>query len=430
MVRQRLSASLERLFPERRLFIRSGDHTRFVRVTPAMQGMTWAATGAFLAWSATATAVLLLDSIGAGNVRSQAARDRMVYEDRLNAAADERDRRAAEAVAAQERFTAALDQVATLQGELLTSEERARELAIGLDAVQAALSRTIREREAARDEVAVLTTQKSAATGEVEAIAAMLDFASAALAETTADRDRLAGEAEQATRLAEELDLALRMAEDRNSEIFQQLEDALTISVEPLDEMFQTAGLDLETLRDTVRDGSDPAGALVPIQLSTMGAPKHADESLRANRILDRLDELNLYRVVVDRVPLAMPLRDAFRYTSGFGPRWGRRHEGVDMAGPIGTPVYATAEGEVTFAGWMSGYGRVVKVRHEFGYETLYPHLNAIRAEVGQRVSRGDRVGDLGNSGRSTGPHLHYEVRLNGEPVNPMPYIAAGQELL
>ncbi|MBP1807033.1 murein DD-endopeptidase MepM/ murein hydrolase activator NlpD [Rubellimicrobium aerolatum] len=421
---------MERLFPERRLFIRSGDHTRFVRVTPAMQGMTWAATGAFLAWSATATAVLLLDSIGAGNVRSQAARDRMVYEDRLNAAADERDRRAAEAVAAQERFTAALDQVATLQGELLTSEERARELAIGLDAVQAALSRTIREREAARDEVAVLTTQKSAATGEVEAIAAMLDFASAALAETTADRDRLAGEAEQATRLAEELDLALRMAEDRNSEIFQQLEDALTISVEPLDEMFQTAGLDLETLRDTVRDGSDPAGALVPIQLSTMGAPKHADESLRANRILDRLDELNLYRVVVDRVPLAMPLRDAFRYTSGFGPRWGRRHEGVDMAGPIGTPVYATAEGEVTFAGWMSGYGRVVKVRHEFGYETLYPHLNAIRAEVGQRVSRGDRVGDLGNSGRSTGPHLHYEVRLNGEPVNPMPYIAAGQELL
>lgn len=430
MVRQRLSASLERLFPERRLFIRSGDHTRFVRVTPAMQGMTWAATGAFLAWSATATAVLLLDSIGAGNVRSQAARDRMVYEDRLNAAADERDRRAAEAVAAQERFTAALDQVATLQGELLTSDERTRELAIGLDAVQAALSRTIREREAARDEVAVLTTQRSAATGEVEVVAAMLDFASAALAETTADRDRLAGEAEQATRLAEELDLALRLAEDRNSEIFQQLEDALTISVEPLDEMFQTAGLDLETLRDTVRDGSDPAGALVPIQLSTMGAPKHEDESLRANRILDRLDELNLYRVVVDRVPLAMPLRDAFRYTSGFGPRWGRRHEGVDMAGPIGTPVYATAEGEVTFAGWMSGYGRVVKVRHEFGYETLYPHLNAIRAEVGQRVSRGDRVGDLGNSGRSTGPHLHYEVRLNGEPVNPMPYIAAGQELL
>ena len=168
----------------------------------------------------------------------------------------------------------------------------------------------------------------------------------------------------------------------------------------------------------------------MPIQMSTMGAASADDETIRVNQILDQLDRINLYRLAVDRVPLAMPLQDTFRYTSGFGPRWGRMHEGTDMAAPIGTPVYATADGVVTFAGWMSGYGRIIKVQHDFGIETRYPHLNAMRVEVGQRVSRGDRIGDVGNSGRSTGPHLHYEVRVDGEAMNPMIYIRAGQDVL
>ena len=131
-----------------------------------------------------------------------------------------------------------------------------------------------------------------------------------------------------------------------------------------------------------------------------------------------------------ESLPLAMPVQDAFRYTSPFGRRWGQMHKGVDMAGPVGTPVYATADGVVTFAGWQNGYGRIIIVRHPFGLETRYPHLNAIRVEVGQEVARGERVGDMGNSGRSTGSHLHYEVRVNGEAVDPMGYIRAGRDLL
>ena len=125
-----------------------------------------------------------------------------------------------------------------------------------------------------------------------------------------------------------------------------------------------------------------------------------------------------------------MPLRDAFRYTTGFQMRWGRMHEGVDMAGPIGTPVYAPADGVVIFAGWASGYGRLIKVQHEFGIETRYGHLNEIDVQVGQRVSQGEEIGGMGNSGRSTGSHLHYEIRVDGEPVNPMIYIGAGNDVL
>ena len=141
------------------------------------------------------------------------------------------------------------------------------------------------------------------------------------------------------------------------------------------------------------------------------------------------MDEINLYRIAAAKAPFAQPVKDKFRFTSGFGQRWGRLHAGTDFAAPIGTPVYSTADGVVVSAGWASGYGRLIKIQHEFGIETRYAHLNKIGVKVGQRVSRGERIGDMGNSGRSTGPHLHYEVRVGGTPVNPMTYIRAGQDV-
>jgi murein DD-endopeptidase MepM/ murein hydrolase activator NlpD len=286
------------------------------------------------------------------------------------------------------------------------------------------------DREAARERLAALTAAEAQAPAvDAEEMAATLDFVAVALARTAEERDRLSAEAEEALRLASDLDLELRLMEERNDEIFAQLEDAIEVSVEPLDDMFETVGLDAEELLDDVRQGyAGQGGPLTPIQFSTMGV---ADPSTaRANAILDELDRINLYRIAIEQVPVSMPVQDSFRWTSGFGPRWGRMHEGVDLAGPVGTPIYSTADGVVSFAGWASGYGRLIKIQHANGLETRYAHLNAIRVEVGQRVSRGDRIGDMGNSGRSTGPHLHYEIRVGGQPLNPMIYIEAGQDVL
>jgi murein DD-endopeptidase MepM/ murein hydrolase activator NlpD len=104
-------------------------------------------------------------------------------------------------------------------------------------------------------------------------------------------------------------------------------------------------------------------------------------------------------------------------------------HRGTDFAARSGTPIYATAEGVVTRAEWWGGYGRVVYVKHAFGIETRYAHMAKIRVKKGERVSRGQRIGDMGNSGKSTGTHLHYEVRVNGKDVNPMIYIKAGRDV-
>lgn len=428
---QRVHAALERRFPERRLFLKSEDHTRFIRLKPATQLVAWTGSTIFVGWTTVATAILLMDSIGAGNFRAQAERDKMIYEDRLNALSAERDLRAEEAVAAQDRFAAALQQVSSMQSELLASEERRRELETGLGVVHDTLRQAMTDRQEAREQLAALTAQTDAPGVDPDELTGTIDFVTQALAETAAERDSLEAKAESAAERASDLDLELRLMDERNDEIFAQLEDALTISVEPLDNMFRSAGLDPDDLIDEVQKGyGGQGGPLTPIQMSTMGAPSQDDATLRANRILDELDRINLYRIAVDRVPLSLPLHDAFRYTSGFKVRWGRMHEGVDLAGPIGTPVYATAEGVVTFAGWSSGYGRLIKVQHANGIETRFGHLNAIRVEVGQRVSRGDRIGDMGNSGRSTGPHLHYEIRVNGEPLDPMIYIGAGEDVL
>jgi len=106
-----------------------------------------------------------------------------------------------------------------------------------------------------------------------------------------------------------------------------------------------------------------------------------------------------------------------------------RMHDGEDMAGAYGSPIYAPADGTVVYAGWMSGYGRLIEIRHGFGIHTRYGHLSQIRVHVGERVSRGQRIGDMGNSGRSTGTHLHYEVRVDGKPVNPMIFIRAANNV-
>jgi murein DD-endopeptidase MepM/ murein hydrolase activator NlpD len=179
---------------------------------------------------------------------------------------------------------------------------------------------------------------------------------------------------------------------------------------------------------------SGQGGPLMPITMSTRGKPPDA-MSLRANEVLSALDELNLYRIAAEQLPFSMPVRSNFRLTSGFGYRrdpinGGRRlHAGTDFAGPRGTPIYAGGDGTVIFAGRQSGYGLMVEIRHPFGLSTRYAHMARIRVSEGQRVSRGDRIGDMGNTGRSTGTHLHYEVRRDGDPVNPMTFITAGRDV-
>jgi murein DD-endopeptidase MepM/ murein hydrolase activator NlpD len=137
--------------------------------------------------------------------------------------------------------------------------------------------------------------------------------------------------------------------------------------------------------------------------------------------------EADKFHKYLTRIPLGPPVWG--RVTSHYGyrtdPFTGRYefHEGVDIKAPWGTPVRATAEGKVVFAGWKPGYGKTVIIRHAFGYTTLYGHLSKIRVRRGRWVKSGDVIGYVGSSGRSTGPHVHYEVWRYSRKLNPLKYM-------
>lgn len=127
-------------------------------------------------------------------------------------------------------------------------------------------------------------------------------------------------------------------------------------------------------------------------------------------------------------VPSRTPLDD-YRMSSNYGLRTHpvlgglRGHKGIDMASPSGTPIYATADGLVSKAEWYSSYGNFISIGHGGELETRYAHLSRIAVASGQRVRKGDLIGYVGSTGRSTGPHLHYEVRVAGQAVDPTPYM-------
>jgi len=434
----KIHSALERFFPERRVFLKSDTDTRFIRLRPVTQLFVFTGASLFVAWSIVATAVILMDSIGSGNFREQAKRDQRTYQARLSDLSAQRNGRAEEAVAAQERFNAALKQISVMQSELLQSETRRRELETGIEVIQSTLRDTMKDREAARTQVAEL---EGAAAGEGKATraangsSAPISLLAEALERTAAERDQVVIDAQDALIQADELNQKLALMREQNDAIFRQLEEAMTVSVAPLDKMFRSAGMPTDRMLATVRRGySGQGGPLMPLSFSTRGEAPSPD-TLRANRLLGQMDKLNMYRIAAQQAPFANPLKSSFRFSSPFGyrrdPKTGgrRMHSGTDFAAGMGTPIHSTAEGVVTHAGWSSGYGRLVKIQHEFGVETRYAHMSKLRVKVGQRVSRGQRIGDMGTSGRSTGVHLHYEVRVGGKAVNPMIFIKAANDV-
>jgi len=436
-----INAKLERYLPEKRLFLRSEESTRFVRLRALPQAVIILGTGAFVAWTIIASSIVFMEAIGSTDLREQTRREQVYFERRLTELAAERDRSAAEAQAANDRYAEAMDRVARMQGTLLASEQRRAEMESGIDTLQGSLRDRIRERDTARARLAELESTSTSdelmlTAARLAEVEQTLDFMLSALSDTAQERETVVAMAESTSQQVEHLALENRLIQDRNHRIFSQLEQAVEVSMLPLERMFSAAGIQPEQLLQQVRSGyQNRTASLMPISISTSGTLDPMGDEARANGVIAALEEINLYRLAAQRTPFAMPVRAGVRQTSGFGtrrdPRTGgrRMHNGVDWAGPQGTPILSTGAGTVTHAGRQGGYGNLVIVRHDFGIETYYAHLHTINVNVGQRVSRGDRIGGMGTTGRSTGVHLHYEIRVGGRPINPMTYIRAAQNV-
>ncbi len=289
----------------------------------------------------------MMDAIGAGNARDQAMREQALYEERLDALSSDRDQRAGRSRQPRRSGSAwRSEQVSAMQSQLLASEERRRELETGIGVIQSTLRNTIANATRPRAEVLALNGGTDASGTpdpalQAQDMAATLDFMTAALGDTSSERDALAAAADQAQAETDEIAYEKRLMEERNDEIFTRLEEAVTVSMAPLDKMFTDAGMAPDDLIAQVRRGySGLGGPVMPLLPEADDRQGNASDAAldRAQGILDGLDRMNMYRIAAEKSPFAMPIKGAFRSTSGFGRRWGRLHAGTDFAGSSGTP--------------------------------------------------------------------------------------------
>jgi len=170
------------------------------------------------------------------------------------------------------------------------------------------------------------------------------------------------------------------------------------------------------------------------LSVSSAKSTDKADPQFRA--LFNSWKQLDSKPQAVVAIPSSKPVTLPIALSSGFGVRsdpfrgGAAMHSGVDIPGPVGTPIYATADGIIGRTGWVGGYGNLVEIEHGGNIQTRYGHLSSIIATPGTRVKRGQLIGLMGSTGRSTGSHLHYEVRLEGRAVNPTPFLRTDSYLL
>ena len=228
------------------------------------------------------------------------------------------------------------------------------------------------------------------------------------------------------------LDRAMATTSDAQIAALRDMDETLAATQKRLRGALAETGLDAERLAAQSGTDGGVGGPFVPVKLDPSAGPFEA--TLTA--LQPRMTSLMRLRGVIEQLPLARPMAGEHDFTSNFGYRTDpftrglAMHTGVDFRAEPGSSILATAPGKVVAAEYNGGYGNMVEVEHANGLSTRYAHMSAVSVAVGQVVKTGTVVGRVGSTGRSTGPHLHYETRINDEAVDPTRFLRAGARLL
>lgn len=374
--RRALQDAMRDLFPERHLYVRSGGAMKGYVLSPRKQMLLAGGVAAAATWMGVCTAAMLVSALSATAKDREIVRTQAKYERWIA------DRQA--------RLNAAVAQLNAAGG---TTQQ---------------LAMTVEKRHAA---LAMLLTQMKGQPGAVQALSPVIATALTARPATPAGRIEM-------VQLSQEqlLDAADSYAKSRA--------DRLRLA-------FRLAGLTPQAylpkaggLGGPLIESKDPRALAAVLDIE----PEFA---ARVQRAATDLSEAQALETAAQALPFARPTSDP-EQSSSYGVRvdpFTRRlafHSGLDFPGGRMSPVAATGPGVVSFTGVRSGYGNTVEIDHGGGLKTRYGHLAAISVHVGERVAVGERLGGMGSTGRSTGTHLHYEVWLNGRPMNPDRYLKAG----
>ena len=402
------------------IIIAHGDDIRHFTIRPWMAALCGSVLAAVAIGYLLATSYLVLrdDLIGATVARQ--ARLQQAYEDRISALRTQVDRITSRQLLDQRLMENKVAELLDRQEEL--SERNGRMLPLLEKATGAAAGTSDIPIPPAKPEVRadIVPSNAYAASG-------VANSAAAALARITSRSPAIQGEsvsvADRADLIFVTINKSLREIETRQIKKIRTLTENAYKTADTIVSALESAGLKI----DETYGSSDAGGPLVPIS----GAETFDSEVEELDEALSKLDNV---RNAATKLPIANPAPGRV-VTSGFGvrrdPLIGKPafHAGIDFRASVGLPVRATGAGTVSRAGWNGGYGRMVEIDHGNGLTTRFAHLSEIKVSDGQTVEAGQLLGLAGSSGRSTGPHIHYEIRRNEKPLNPVKFLKVGKEI-
>ena len=355
-------------FPDREFFMRSQGQVRFIKISSRVQIAAAAITlGLLMGWA------ISMGAMAWTQYRAQA--DRMSLLERE-----------AKVATATERVDAYRDNIDAVAQDLIKRQEFLEQMTEALPA-------------------------------DVKASGTVTDSTS----ETAATIDRVSASIPEAS--------ALARIEARQLAYVERLTRYADVRAKRAESAIRKLGLDPRTmLRNAER-------AAMGGPLEILATSSNGEIDPRFERLGLSLARMSALERGLEGIPQVSPT-SAPMVSSSYGYRRdpftgrGAMHSGLDFRGPTGSPIYAAAQGTVTFVGRKAGYGKVVEVSHGNGLMTRYAHMSKFHSRVGQKVASGDRIGAIGSTGRSTGPHLHFEVRINDRAVNPRPFLETAPDVL
>jgi len=381
-------------------------------------------------WSAaTATYFAFRDDVLTRLIARQAEMQ-YAYEDRIAELRAKVDRTTSRQLLDQEQFDKKLDQIMSREATL---ESRATALGAMPDALVTGSIKPPSRGPAATDTTSSGTPKPSPISDTVIFVAppdreARLESRAPVVA---APPTTQFAKAESVDNVLVRLQTSLDNVESRQVAALTSVEDTMESKMRRMRGVFSDLGLDMAQLEAATPRAAGVGGPFIPVKLPA-DAGAFERQLYRINVTRAQVDRLNR---TLAQVPYRKPVIGEVEFTSGFGirsdPFLGRpaMHTGLDFRAQTGDPVRATANGKVSSAGWAGGYGRMVEIDHGNGLATRYGHLSEIGVKVGDAIKIGQVIGAVGSTGRSTGPHLHYETRIDGEAVDPQKFLRAGVRL-
>jgi murein DD-endopeptidase MepM/ murein hydrolase activator NlpD len=409
-------------FRERQIYLRSEGEVQFITLRPWVQLAAIVVFCAGLFWVAYATVnVAFKDQVLALKERNQ-YRARLEYEDRIGELRSTIDKLNRRLLLDQRAYLAKVDEVRMEHDKLVDRHEQLAEFfkrgwLPSPNPGNGNASPAAPEKQGSLDTGLPRGTIAAGGTGSSFAVAPPL-------ASQTYRREFTTRE--EVLKPLEDVRAYMAGMETREASLLQQVAGFMESKNAQVASVYRNLGINAQSVASTSSYQPEAVGGpFIAASAGQIGSPLLAS---RVEALSQQLETWERLKHHARRLPISRPMPPEHAITSRFGLRkdpFRRKpamHNGIDFRGPVGSPVYTTAPGVIVKAGRQGGYGKLVEVRHENGVSTRYAHLNMIAVRAGQKVKRGDMIGKLGNTGRSTGPHLHYETRVGGRAIDPLKF--------